>query len=324
MVTTRSPKVPVARVLKEANRRYRHEHRERVSAAHVRSNDGVQHAHEIFQKRPGKLLDLLRFRLVGGGSVMATFHEGMIRYVAKNLEHESAEVEYDAGLGKRVAPTIPAAQPQPMEFDDEEDSEKTRAGKENCAARPGRSTQAPVSAGSDVAGQQAEDAKKKRARSRSGRPLDFDSGLYKLLKKQGRVDDVMLMLHIETTSDPDVIDALQLSAFSTYQREHPEPLGTTTVQSYWYGKTTRFILFDSDPVAIEDLIEAWTSLGGTASVHCRKGRIFQLARLSLREGATHRQSLDARLSRVAPSRTRLSWDRRTRVQDEAVRHEPRK
>lgn len=152
MVTTRSPKVPVARVLKEANRRYRHTHHERVSPVNVQSDDGVHHAHELFQKRPGMLLDLLRFRLTSGGSVMATFHEGMIRYAAKNLEHESAKIEYDAGLKKRTTPTVPATEPGPMKFGDAGDSRPTPPGKTKCATKDRASTQVKRSPTARAAG----------------------------------------------------------------------------------------------------------------------------------------------------------------------------
>ena len=88
-----------------------------------------------------------------------------------------------------------------------------------------------------------------------------------------------------------------------------------TVQSIWDGKLTRFVLFQRDPADLYGLIDPWLRLGGTASVWCRRGQRFQLARIKARPDAVTRWDVAAR---IRPQPKRLNWaGRRTRIAGES-------
>ena len=314
MVTTRSPRIPLGKKLKEANRAYRKLHHERVSPVYVCCDEGIHHAHEAFQKRPSHLLDFLRLRLTAHGSVMATFHPGAIRYLAKNFaEDESAEIEYDHGVSKKRPPTIaaplrsPGANIDAGELDDSSqslsgDSRKESSGLSGETAEGGEPDDEAASTGQGASGN-------------SSCSPNYDTALYKWLKIGDYVDDILLMLHVSGTNGDDYIDEIQLAAFGERFQAYPNAPDFVTVQSMWYGKLTRFVVFQHDPADLYGLIDPWLRLGGSASVWCKRGLRFVLARIKARPDAVTRWDLAAR---IRPRPKRLAWaGRRTRIGGES-------
>jgi hypothetical protein len=314
MVTTRSPMIPLNKKLKEANRAYRKLHHERVSPVYVCCDAGVHHAHEAFQKRPSHPLDFLRLRLTAHGSVMATFHPGAIKYLAKNFaEDESAEIEYDHGMSTKRPPTIAAPLPSSgaiLDAGELEDSPQSLAG--DSRKKPS-GVSGEVAEGGEPDNESASTGQGTR-RNSSCSPI-YDSALYKWLKIGDYVDDMLLMLHVSGTNGDDYIDEIQLAAFGEHFQAYPDAPDFVTVQSMWYGKLTRFILFQRYPADLYGLIDPWLRLGGTASVWRKRGLRFQLARIKGRPDAVTRWDLAGCLR---PRPKRLSWaGRRTRIAGES-------